>query len=90
MADQAENSGEDRKLSFGEHGVGLSFNPSGDQTVTDIKQACARVLDTIQATKKPEGMNEFEEELWQYIHDAAVQQVIAAQMMAVKLVTFKP
>ena len=38
---------ESRELTFGEKAVGLTFNPSGDQTVHELKEAYAKVIDIL-------------------------------------------
>lgn len=75
-----------RALTPGEKAVGLSFNPSNDPTVQQIKEEFAKVLDTLIALKpaydgKP---NEVSRML-----AIAITEAQTAQMWAVKAVTWK-
>jgi hypothetical protein len=69
---------------LGQKLVGLSFNPSGDETVNKVKTLCAEVIDLLdkQALESPEGLKN-------KICSDAIQQMITAQMWAVKAVTWK-
>lgn len=71
-------------MTYGQKCVGVSFNPSGDENVAKIKQCAAEMIDTL--VNSITGENS---ELKAEIHRRAVQDVIAAQMMCVKAVTFK-
>jgi hypothetical protein len=78
---------EERKLTFGEKAVGLSFNPSGMSDVDKLKKAYAEIID---------HMNDFREG---YINRAdremirlcsiAIAEAQTAQMWAVKAVTWR-
>lgn len=76
---------------FGEKAVGLSFNPSGDPTVTKLKQLYAQIIDLCNeergrimerriATQPSEGAR-----LW----SVAITQAQDAQMWSVKAATWK-
>lgn len=76
---------------FGEKAVGLSFNPSGDPTVTKLKQLYAQIIDLCNdergkimerriATQPSEGAR-----LW----SVAITEAQTAQMWAVKGATWK-
>lgn len=80
---------ETRSLSFGELAVGLSFNPSGDPQVTDVKQACAKMINSLHDLKRPEGLSEWQTELYEALQRQALDHLVSAQMAAVKLLTFK-
>lgn len=69
-------------LSFGERAVGLTFNPSGDPVVLDIKRKCADMIDLLanRIASQPE------EAAW---INEAIRQMQTAQMWAVKAVTFR-
>lgn len=76
----------ERVLTFGEKAVGLSFNPSGNPKVQEIKEAFAKVIDICNDMRpvydgKP---NEVSRMLAIAITDAQ-----AAQMWAVKAATWK-
>lgn len=64
------------ELTFGEKAVGLTFNPSGDENVTKTKQLMAEVIDLVVA--KGTGFNQL-----------AIDQLMLAQMAAVKSLTYK-
>lgn len=36
---------------IGEHAVGVSFNPSGNAQVDDVKRRCADLIDLLEAVK---------------------------------------
>ncbi len=67
---------ENRELTFGEKVVGLTFNPFGDDNVTKAKQLMAEVIDLV--TEKGQGFNQL-----------AIDQLMLAQMAAVKSLTWK-
>lgn len=67
------------ELSFGQKAVGLTFNPSGDPTVTEIKEAYASIIDTLNdarsTTKDPGRIRHL---------STAITDAETAQMRAVK------
>jgi hypothetical protein len=80
-----------KQQTFGEKAVGLSFNPSGDPTVTKLKQLYAQIIDLCNdergkimerriATQPSEGAR-----LW----SVAITEAQTAQMWAVKAATWK-
>jgi hypothetical protein len=75
---------EDRELTFGEKPVGLTFNPSNDEAVQQIKERFAAVIDTLNdyrnATDDGEGKR---------MLSVAITEVQTAQMWGVKAVTWK-
>ena len=77
-----------RELTYGEKAVGLSFNPSGDETVTRVvKTLYANLIDLLDGLKKEalEG-DEFEKVRLCAI---AITEAQGAQMWAVKAITWK-
>lgn len=70
------------ELTYGEKAVGLTFNPTGDQTVYNIKKAFAVAIDQIQderardATPSEKGA----------MLTLAIREAQTAQMWAVKAV----
>ncbi len=70
------------QTSYSKKAVGFSFNPSGDERVTKIKTLLAEAIDIVvgegNSVTAMEGM----------LNDLAVDQLILAQMAAVKSVTF--
>lgn len=73
---------EPRKLTLGERSVGLNFNPSGSQDVSDIKEACAYLIDML------DKRTDLNDPIQRKMRDAAMAQVESAQMWAVKVVTW--
>ena len=47
-----------RELTFGEKMVGLTFNPSGDATVTKLKKGFAELIDIIEGIEGDDDMLE--------------------------------
>jgi len=76
---------QDRSLTYGEKAVGLSFNPSGDEKVQKIKEHMAAVIDMVHDGNGTDSSDE----LGYDIDKMAVDQLILAQMAAVKAITFQ-
>lgn len=76
--------GTTQELSFGQKAVGLTFNPSNDPLVQEVKEGFAKVIDFCNtqklAAKTPEAMRMF---------SIAITEAQTAQMWAVKAVTWK-
>jgi hypothetical protein len=75
-----------RNLTFGEQLVGLTFNPSGDPKVQKAKQLCAELADLLNNNRQKDIEGLFIEHC---IFSAAVTDILKAQMMVVKSLTFK-
>lgn len=73
---------EDRELTFGEKAVGLTFNPSGDQTVHELKEAYAKVIDILDDMRG----NRSEKAR---LASIAITESQGAQMWAVKAATWR-
>lgn len=71
-----------RQLTFGEMAVGLSFNPSGDPKVTELKQHYAAIIDILNDDR---GENRDERAR---LASVAITEAQGAQMWAVKAITF--
>lgn len=71
-----------RELTFGEKAVGLTFNPSGDATVTKVKQLYAEIIDLLNDDR---GENRDERAR---LASVAITDAQGAQMWAVKAVTW--
>ena len=73
-----------RPQTYGEKAVGLSFNPSGDELVSSIKQRFAVDVDEMNAlrlrTEDPEVKR---------LASIAITEIQGAQMWAVKAATWK-
>ncbi len=74
-----------RELTYGEQAVGLTFNPSGDEKVQQVKELYAKIIDIL-AT---EPLDNSVTSLKGRILGRAVNEAIGAQMWAVKAVTYK-
>jgi hypothetical protein len=75
-----------RELTFGEQLVGLTFNPSGDPKIQRAKELCAELADLLNNNRQKDIEGLFLEHC---IFSAAVTDILKAQMMVVKSLTFK-
>jgi hypothetical protein len=73
-----------RKLTFGEKAVGLSFNPSGDEKVTALKQAAAVFIDLCNDLRTHSEDPEVKRMM-----SVAITEAQGAQMWAVKGATWR-
>lgn len=73
---------EDRELTFGEKAVGLAFNPSGDQTVHELKEAYAKVIDILNDMRSDRSEKA-------RLASIAITEAQGAQMWAVKAATWR-
>jgi hypothetical protein len=73
----------DKKQTAGEKAVGLTFNPSGDPMVHELKQLYAKIIDVLY-----EAHAEADSEKAQLFH-IAIREAQGAQMWAVKAATWK-
>lgn len=70
------------ELTYGQKAVGLTFNPSGDRKVNDLKTLYATVIDILDAMRSDDqGQNR--------LIAIAITEAQAAQMWAVKAVTWR-
>jgi len=81
-----EGTQEVQKLTFGEKAVGLSFNPSNDPKVQELKMAFAKAIDLLDTMKpaydgKPNEVAR--------MCAIAITEAQTAQMWAVKAATWK-
>ena len=72
-------------MTFGEKLVGLTFNPSGDQNITKVKELCAELADLLNQNADPSS----ERPLCKLLFDKAIGDILDAQMNIVKVLTFK-
>ena len=77
-------SSEDRDLTFGERMVGLTFNPSQDPLVRELKMEYARVIDRMAALREKSESAEQKR-----LCSVAITEAQGAQMWAVKAATWK-
>ena len=77
-----------RSFTPGEIAVGIQFNPSGDEKVNRIKVLCAELFDIVdQSVPAEDGTIPTARK--RKIRDAALNNIITAQMWAVKVITLK-
>jgi len=74
----------ERELTFGEKAVGLTFNPSGDAHVNEIKKAFAAVIDILNDLREDTTSGEKKR-----MYSLAISDAQAAQMWGVKAVTWR-
>jgi len=72
-----------RELTFGERAVGLTFNPGGSEKVNFIKSVYARIIDSLDELRTPERNEQ------NRLISVAITEAQAAQMWAVKAITWK-
>ena len=73
-----------RTQSFGEKAVGLSFNPSHDDLVHQVKQRYAVIIDEMNALRLRAESPEVKR-----LASIAITEAQGAQMWAVKAITYK-
>jgi hypothetical protein len=76
-----------RPQTYGEMAVGLSFNPGGNPDVESIKQAFAKLIDTMHELRFTAGAAGIAEQ--DRLASIAITEMQTSQMWAVKAVTFK-
>lgn len=79
---------EERTLTPGEVAVGIKFNPSGDATVDRLKELFAKAFDIVELSV-PADDGTIPTARKRKLRDAALHEIITAQMWAVKVVTLK-
>ena len=76
-----------REMTYGEKAVGVSFNPSRDVKVDEIKKLYARIIDLILVSAY--RVEEENTKRKQEIVTDAIREAITACMWAVKGITYK-
>jgi hypothetical protein len=72
-------------LTFGEKAVGLTFNPSGDPIVNELKREYAKIIDLCEMKRQSLMAGSGAHRLW----SIAITEAQAAQMWSVKAATWK-
>lgn len=72
-------------MTFGQKAVGLSFNPSGDRVVTDVKQRFADLIDIANSARVDKSTTPGAQRHF----SVAITQLEDAQMRFVKALTFR-
>jgi hypothetical protein len=82
---------ENRELTQGEKVVGLNFNPSNDETVQELKELFARAFDIVEHSVDVNKLETPDHSVSRSrkMRDCALENIITAQMWAVKVVTLK-
>jgi len=75
---------EQRKLTYGEMAVGLTFNPSNDDAVAQCKAEFAKVIDRMNDLRNSTDNAEVKR-----MCSVAITEAQTAQMWAVKAITWK-
>jgi len=76
------------ELTPGEQAVGLSFNPSQDESVRRLKELFAEAFDIVEgAIPADDGTPETTRQ--RKMRDAALHEIVTAQMWTVKVATLK-
>ena len=70
---------------FGDLLVGRSFNPSDDTRVDRVKEICSELAEILKESYTTSDKNP----VTSILFDQAVGAIVTAQMMVVKVVTFK-
>jgi hypothetical protein len=73
-----------RELTFGEKAVGLSFNPSGDARVRELKELSAAFIDACNALRDGTTSGEVKR-----MYSVAITEAQTAQMWGVKAATWR-
>ena len=84
----APDTTEQRELTAGEMAVGITFNPSADVNVNQIKSLMAQVFDIVEKSV-PADDGTIPTARKRKMRDAALHEIVTAQMWAVKVVSLK-
>ena len=74
----------DNEQTFGERAVGLSFNPSGDDLVHELKQRASEFIDACNTARGTTDDPEVKR-----MYSVAITEAQTAQMWAVKAATWR-
>lgn len=77
-----------REMTPGEIAVGMNFNPAGREDVALIKNLMAQVFDIVEQSVEPDD-GTVKTARKRKMRDAALHEIVTAQMWAVKVVTLK-
>lgn len=76
--------GSDPTLTFGQKAMGVSFNPSKDPFVDEVKSLCAQLADKLNDARASTGRGEDTR-----YYSKAISHLEDAQMNAVKAITWQ-
>lgn len=71
------------EASFGGKAVGLKFNPSGDQNVSNIKESCAKTINILNDLRTATEDGEVKRQ-----YSVAITEIQTGQMWGVKAATW--
>lgn len=74
-------------MTYGEKAVGLTFNPSNDPKVQEVKELYAKIIDLCAAGRREASDAENSEAA--RLFSVAITEAQTAQMWAVKAITWK-
>lgn len=77
-----------RELTFGEKAVGLTFNPSNNPTVQDLKEKAAVFIDACQTIRAAQSQQDSNGKEIARMASVAITEAQTAQMWAVKAATW--
>lgn len=77
-----------REMTPGEMAVGLSFNPSGNESVQKVKELFAEIFDIVEKSV-PADDGTIPTARKRKMRDAALHEIVTAQMWSVKVITLK-
>jgi len=80
---QEQKNTDTRELTFGEELIGISFNPSGNEQVNEVKKLSAQIADTLVDSFDNREVTHIQSKLI----DNALMQLVNAQMAVVKALT---
>ena len=72
-----------RPMTYGEKAVGLTFNPSGDETVQKVKELYAEIIDLLNDLRADQRNEQSR------LLSVAITEAQGTQMWAVKAITWK-
>lgn len=75
---------ENKELTYGQKLVGLTFNPSGDMRVNQVKEDCANLIDFLNNLRQSTESQEVKR-----MCSIAITDIQSAQMWGVKAFTWK-
>ena len=76
------------EMSPGDIAVGLNFTPSGDQKLKELKELFAKAFNIVEGSV-PANDGTLATARKRKMRDAALHEIITAQMWSVKVVTYK-
>ena len=81
----------DREMTAGEKAVGITFNPSNDPKVQEVKELFAKAFNMVEQSVDVNKLEtpDYSVARSRKMRDSALENIITAQMWAVKVLTLK-